>query len=197
MLKDFFFAKEDKEDESSSTVLNCKQLFCSTHSFDFFGLLRELPNPKKTKKFFYFTKRINPTESTFTNLPKALRNYTSEYHYLFELIYQFDKSDKKEELDFMGLPNAVRRFVELYTYSRIPGHYNQSNVDDRAAKLWGAEESKRILKVFHYFSHSNNITRMLTNSDLICDIENAVSDLLGFIKKDKDHYKELERALSS
>ena len=197
LLKDFFFSKEKPEDENSPTVLNCMQLFLSTHNFDFFGLLRELPKPKDSNKFYYYVKRINESESILSKLPKAIENYSSEYHYSFELIYNFNKSEDKDFQTLMGIPNAVRRFVELYTYSRIPGNHNNSTVDKRAEKLWGAEKSKRILKVFHFFSHSNNIERMLKNSDLMCDIENAVSDLMVLMREDENHFTELERAIKN
>jgi len=195
LLKEFFFTKENPDDESSPTILNCLQLFLSTHNFDFLGLLRELPKLKDSKKFYYYVKRINVNESILGKLPKSIENYSSEYHYLFELIYKFHNSENKDYSDLMGIPNAVRRFMELYTYSRIPGHHIDSTVDKRAEKLWGAEKSKRILKVFHYFSHGSNIERMAKNSDLICDIENAVTDLIELIKIDENHYNELEKAI--
>jgi wobble nucleotide-excising tRNase len=194
LLKSFFFSKEKPEDENSSTILNCMQLFLSTHNFDFFGLLRELPKPKEANKFYYYVKRINENESILDKLPKSLENYSSEYHYLFELIYNFNNSEVKDFQILMGIPNAVRRFVELYTYSRIPSN-TSSTVDNRAELLWGTEKAKRILKVFHYFSHANNIERIIKHSDLMCDIENAVSDLVDLVKIDDLHYKELEKSI--
>lgn len=194
LLKDFFFTKENPEIENSSTILTCLQLFLSTHNFDFFNLLRELPKPKDSNKFYYYVKRINENESIIDKLPKSLENYSSEYHYLFELIYNFNKSDVKDFQILMGIPNAVRRFVELYTYSRIPAN-TSSSVDNRAELLWGTEKSKRILKVFHYFSHSNNIERIIKHSDLMCDIESAVDDLINLVKTDTLHFTELEKAI--
>lgn len=194
LLKEFFFSKEKPEDVNP-TILNCLQLFLSTHNFDFFALLRELPKPKDSNKFYYYIRRINENESILEKLPKSIEHYSSEYHYLFELIYKFNKSEIKDFDTLMGLPNAVRRFVELYTYSRIPGNTSMT-VDNRAQKLWGTEKAKRILKVFHYFSHSNNIERMLRNSDLMCDIEVAVKDLMELIAEDTNHFEELERNLN-
>jgi wobble nucleotide-excising tRNase len=197
LLREFFFVKEDSENIDSPYLMKFKQIFLSSHNFDFFGLLRkDLPKPKGGNKFYYYVRRINKEKSEFEKLPDSIKNYTSEYHYLFEIIYNFDKSDKNDYQVLMGIPNAVRRFTELYTYSRIPGHYNNSTVDKRATTLWGAEKSKRILKVFHYFSHTNNIERMFKQSDLVCDIENAVSQLIELIKTtDEKHYQELEKAL--
>lgn len=191
VIKDFFFSKENPEDVNSK-VLNCKQLFLSTHNFDFFNLLRELPSPKDGNKFYYFVKRINEKESLIDKLPKSLKNYSSEYHYLFELIYSFNKQTDKDIDLALIIPNALRRFVELYTYSRIPGDENTS-VDHRAERLWGNQESKRVLKVCHYFSHGNNIVRMGKHNDYMCDIENAVADLINLLSKDSVHFSELEK----
>ena len=191
LLKSFFF-KQNEEDESWQ--LNCKQLFISTHNYEFFNLLRELPL-NKAKKEFYFVKRITKSNSTLSKLPKAIRNYKSEYHYLFNEIYKYYKSADKTDFDtLMHIPNIVRRFVELYTYSKIPGNLS-SQVDKRTDKLFGTEKSKRIMKVLHYFSHSNDIERMVNNSDLLCDIENAVNDLMDELKKDDLHYKELLKSI--
>ena len=193
ILKDFFFFKEN-----DVWKLKCKQLFVSTHNFDFFSLLKELPTSKKSlQKFFYQVRRININESVLEKLPKSLQHYSSEYHFLFEELYIFNKSDSKGDYEkLMGIPNAVRRFVELYTYSRLPGN-SSSTVDQRADKLWGDERSKRILKVLHYFSHANNIDRMIRNSDLICDIEYAVADLMTELKTDEKHYEELKKSLKN
>lgn len=198
LIKDFFFSKED---DNSSWELKCDQLFISTHNFDFFSLLRELPkkgSPNKIEDLqhaYYYVKRISEGEAVISRLPKAIEIYTSEYHYLFKEIFDFHNSDDKTDYGvLMNIPNAVRRFVELYTYSRLPGN-RFSTVDQRTDKLWGQERSKRILKVFHYFSHSNNINRMLKNSELLCDIEYAVQDLITELEKDKDHYNELVKAV--
>ncbi|MGB4653980.1 MAG: AAA family ATPase [Bacteroidales bacterium] len=193
VIKDFFFSKENPEDVNPK-ILNCKQLFLSTHNFDFFNLLRELPNPKDGNKFYYFVKRINENESLIDKLPKSIKNYSSEYHYLFELIYTFNNQANKDIDLALILPNAVRRFVELYTYSRIPGDENNS-VDNRAEKLWGSQESKRILKVCHYFSHGNNIVRMGKHNEYLCDIENAVADLISLLSKDTFHFTELKKII--
>ena len=51
-----------------------------------------------------------------------------------------------------------------------------ASVDRRAEQLFGAEASKRILKVLHFFSLANNIERYGGNNELIFDLEHAVND---------------------
>ena len=190
VIKNVFFRKEANEHGNEEWKLNCKQIFISTHNFEFFSLLKELPL-KKNKSSFYQVKRINRTESTFLNLPKSILRYSSEYHYLFSVIHKFHTSDDKSDLEvLMSIPNALRRFIELYTYSKIPS-FSEVTVDQRAETLFGTLESKRIMKVLHYFSHLNNIERLINNSDLISDIENAVTEIMEHLKSDSLHYDAL------
>jgi hypothetical protein len=52
------------------------------------------------------------------------------------------------------------------------------------------------LKVLHYFSHSNNIERIASNTDLICDIAAAVEDLMSLLQeRDQLHLEALRSAL--
>ncbi|MDH3999186.1 MAG: AAA family ATPase, partial [Desulfuromonadales bacterium] len=130
--------------------------------------------------------------------PKSLSQYSSEYHFLFEIIHRFHQApDKTDHAVLMLLPNAIRRFVELYTYSRIPGPFRET-VDKRAEELFGEEKAKRIMKVFHYFSHANSFDRLAGNSDLIFDTEHAVNDLIEAINNnDNMHMQALEASIAT
>lgn len=187
IIRDIFFEQDDMDGGKWKT--KCKQLFISTHNFEFLSLLKELPGgKKKNSQRFYQVKRLTPTESTFANLPESITKYQSEYHYLYSVIRDFHKSTDKGDIELLlAVPNAMRRFVELYTMSRLP---NNNAVDERAEALFGALKAKRVVKVLHYFSHLNNIDRLMKNTDLICDIENAAADLLELIKTTDPHHLE-------
>jgi len=192
-IKEFFFA----QDANGAWVTECKQLFISTHNFEFFHLMRELDPRKENRARLYLVKRVNGQVSTFGNMPNSLARYASEYQFLFEVIHRFHTApDKMDHEVLMLLPNAVRRFVDLYTYSRLPGVYKET-VDQRAAELFGEERAKGILKVFHYFSHSNSIDRLVGNNELIFNTENAIRDLLEAInEKDEGHMRALLASIS-
>lgn len=194
-IKTVFFGKNGQNE----WVTLCKQFFLSTHNFQFFDLIREIDPKNQPKAQLYFLRKISPEESVLGDMPKSLRKYSSEYHFLFDTIHQFNLSHDKPAFEgLMLLPNAVRRFVELYTYSRIPvGVDGGLSVDRRAEKLFGAEQAKRILKILHYFSHGNNIEKFAGNNELIFDLEHAVSDLLEEIKnKDSLHWQALMDAVN-
>jgi wobble nucleotide-excising tRNase len=192
-IKTVFFGKNGQGEWDTL----CKQFFLSTHNFQFFDLVREIDPKKQPKARLYFLRKIRPEESIFGDMPKSLRKYSSEYHFLFEEVLKFTKcQDKSAYVGLMLLPNAVRRFTELYTYSRIPVDIHGSSVDGRAEALFGPEQAKRILKVLHYFSHANNIEKFTCNNELIFDLEHAANDLLCEIQtKDPLHWKALMEAV--
>jgi len=189
MIRGIFLYKDGEKWKTS-----CKQLFISTHNFEFLSLLKELPG-QKGRQNYYHIRRNTQITSTLTNLSGAIIKFPSEYHYLYSLIRDFHNSPDKGNVELLlSIPNAVRRFVEIYTMARLP---TKEEVDVRAESLFGATKAKRILKVLHYFSHLNNIDRLVKNTDLICDIENAVSDLLALIKADDPrHLEALENAVA-
>ncbi|MBB3212454.1 wobble nucleotide-excising tRNase [Herbaspirillum sp. Sphag1AN] len=197
IIKETFFYK-DPNDKQAPVTTTCKQIFLSTHNFEFFSLLREL-KPDGKASSHYLVKKISPLFSTFGNMPKSMYRYSSEYHFLFDVLNGFHTAPAEDKTDLkllMLLPNAVRRFVELYTYSKYPGQKDMT-VDQRAEILFGGEKSKRLLKVFHYFSHANNIERMVEQNDLMCDIEGAVDDLMTLLnEKDPLHMEALKASLA-
>lgn len=186
-IRALFFEQQDKNSPWQTT---CQQLFISTHNFEFFNLLREIkPATSKAGARLYLIRRIAEKSSTMEDMPASLARYQSEYHFLFEVIHRFHNApDKASHEVLMLLPNAMRRFIELYTYARLPGPKDSEQVDERAEALFGVERAKRILKIFHYFSHGNTLDRLAGNNELIFDLEHAVKDLIDVITEtDKRH----------
>ncbi|MHB1053416.1 MAG: AAA family ATPase [Thiobacillus sp.] len=189
ILRATFFKKLPNQKVPATT---CKQLFVSTHNFEFFSLLRDLPGEIN----YFLTKRISSTRSTFVNLPGSISRYSSEYHYLFHILHDYDKSTNKADVEhLLALPNAARRFLELYTYAKLPLG-RSVKVEKRAERLFGAEKTHRILKVLHHFSHLESIERLMANTNLVSDIDGAVSTLMECLKEDKHHYDALIEAVS-
>ena len=127
-----------------------------------------------------------------------MSKYTSEYHFLFDVLYEFYMYPNKTDYKMlMQIPNIVRRFVELYTLTRYPKN-KDSTVDQRFEKIFNdIEKTKRILKVLHYFSHANSIERIARNNDLTSDIEGAVKDLIDLIDKhDPLHMQALRESIT-
>jgi wobble nucleotide-excising tRNase len=193
ILKEMLFSNDNPGGEWK---LKCLQLFFSTHNFEFFNLLRELPMEKPSKESKYYIERSFTDNTTIIKeLPAILDKYKSEYHYLFKEIYEFNKLRKPLKSDkLLLIPNTLRRFLEMYTLTKYP---SDQNVDRRADKIFSPEISKRICKPFHYFSHLDNIDRIGKQSEYVADIPVACRELIKHIKKkDKLHFEALENAIT-
>ncbi|GGD17691.1 AAA family ATPase [Flavobacterium orientale] len=192
-IKEFFFGKGPNPDPKQKALLNivkCKQLFISTHSFEFFNLLKELPISKNSESR-YFISRIKNIE----NLPNVYNSFESEYQFLFNEIITFNNDpNKNNSPKFLMMPNILRRFTEIYTLTKYP---SGEPLESRADKVFNKVKSKRILKAFHYFSHLDNIDRIGKQSEFLADIPIACSTLVEFIKtEDRNHFEALNKAIN-
>lgn len=201
IIKNVFFNREIDTQGKSKWVTTCKQIFISTHNFEFFEMLKKLPidRQKPTQvdgARYYLIKRTSVTASTLVDLPASIRQYTSEYHYLFSVIHAFYIHPTKDDVgQLLALPNALRRFVELYTYMRLP--LADTNVEARLGLLVGPEEAARVTHLLHHFSHLETIDRVSSHSQVVSAIEPVVEELMNLLRQDKPHFDALMAAVTS
>ena len=205
LMKETFFSQIPNPSNPKQNMwkMNCKQLFISTHNFEFMNLMKELPksngydyikDEKKCKESRYFIERKG-SSSTIDKIPSIFDDFKSEYHYLFSVITTFNNDPNKSDSDkLLLMPNVLRRFVEMYTLTQYP---SKEEVDERANIVFGKLISKRILKPLNYFSHYNNIDNIGKQNELIADLPIACSSLIEYIKTtDVKHFKALNNAIS-
>ena len=202
LLKDFLYEKVTDPSNPAQKMWSqkCLQLFVSTHNFEFFNLLKEMPTQRgflydrrnnKRESRYFISRKIS--ESSIEKLPNVYDTFKSEYHFLFKEINDFNNNSSGSITEkLLLMPNILRRFLEIYTLAKYP---SKEEVDDRATEIFGAVASKRICKPFHYFSHFNNIDRIGKQSEFLADVSQACKELIKQLKKDKRHYKALISAL--
>ena len=188
LLKDFF------------RIDDFAQLFISTHNFEFFSVLYDSgifggikSNTNENKRPLYFIKRDKSGVSTIEKMPKTLSNYKSEYVGLFHILKEFNDSADKENFAYLLLlPNALRRFVELYTLSKYPAN-NDSTVDHRVELIFSSNEKPHHnVKLLNWFSHQNQIEKLQQHDEKIMQIADAINDLIEYLKnEDELHWKGL------
>jgi wobble nucleotide-excising tRNase len=206
MINSFFFRK-GIDDDNPAKVCNCfLQLFISTHNFEFYSFLRDANNIKRTKKQLqtdgsnkdvtslnsYLIKKLTTNTSQIINLPKSLSGFKSEYVYLFSIIYDFYASTCSEEnTHFILMPNAIRRFLEIYTLIKLPG--NTGEVDSRIKELVGDVLE---LKLLHHFSHFTTFEKATKHDELILRLPELTQDIFTLLQKDPKHYLSLCQAIN-
>lgn len=107
-----------------------KQLFISTHNLDFLKYLKRLPGAhnderrnENRKLFRHLIIERQDKVSTIRVMPKYLREYVTEFNYLFEQIHKcasIESLDDENYTIFYNFGNNARKFFEVYLYYKYP-----------------------------------------------------------------------------
>lgn len=166
-LIESLLAKPIKKDGANS--YRYKQLFISTHNLDFLKYLKRLSIPSKkipagegkTKNVSdheYFMIERNGASSNILLMPSYLRNYITEFHYLFHQIYKCkDQSAAVVSHEpFYGFGNNLRKFLEAFLFFKFPYRDDESDAFERIKKFFGEEEDTAVAlvnRLNNEFSH--------------------------------------------
>lgn len=131
--------------------LKFKQLFISTHNLDFLKYLKKLKSVSSKKANLYIIEK-NENGSQIKYMPKFLKNYTTEFNYLFEQIYNHKNIDETKDEDtkttlVYNFGNNLRKFLEIYLFFKYP-----------TEKSFGAEVIEQFFK-----SDSDKTIQILIN----------------------------------
>jgi wobble nucleotide-excising tRNase len=186
LIQDFFKQKE------------FRQLFVSTHNFEFFSVMLDTKlfgrienNTGEHNRPLYYIKRFDDNTATIVKLPKTFSSYKSEYISIFHTLKEFHEFGIKEDYpNLIILPNALRRFLELYTLMKYPC---DQEVDNRVKVVFCPEDKPyHNTKLLHWFSHQNRFEKIQQHDDKILQLDDAIKDLMTHIEnEDPMHWKGL------
>jgi len=167
-LIESLIAKPIKNADGSNSY-RYKQLFVSTHNLDFLKYLKRLSVPKKkiplgegkTKSVDdqeHFMLERNGAASQILPMPSYLKDYVTEFHYLFHQIYKC-RDQAAAHLNhepFFGFGNNLRKFLEAFLFFKYPYHDDKNDVFERMKKFFGDEEDAAVAlvnRLNNEFSH--------------------------------------------
>jgi len=187
-IKDTFY----KFDRASNPkhICNCKQLFISTHNFEFFNLLKDwLGKMKSEIVSYYLIEKSEQNISDLKALPDILLKHKSEYSYLFSVLYTFNQNPTHDFNQLYSLPNIIRRFLESFmTFKYLSSVNIEENLE---IVIENPIQAERVRKFAHYYSHNLSTTRLLTLSN-VSECSEIVEIVLNAVKiKDEVHYNAL------
>ncbi|HCI04427.1 TPA: hypothetical protein DEW47_00365 [Patescibacteria group bacterium] len=202
------------------------QLFISTHNFQLFNLVKEwfINKNNSTKRDNEKLKLENKTEKpipceffmveNFTEsdvrkakivaLDKTLRNYKSEYHFLFAKLKEFSEKQDTQYEDFYTIGNMARRYFDIFADFKIPTTGDQKskmevlvkNINDPDEKISTVDAGKAY-KLVNEFSHNSDPTSTIEHKDK-SESKDAIKILLNIVKEsDPKHFEILEKNLVS
>ncbi len=208
----------------STHFKEANQLFISTHNFQLFNLAKgwfinknnhirkdneKLKAKGQSEKSmpceFYMIENfteVNVRKAKIVELDKTLRNYKSEYHFLFSLLNKFKDVDL-EYADFYTIGNIARRFFDIFADFKIPDSRDQRQKMEAIVKELneGKDENEKIsdsgwnqaYKLVNEFSHNSDPTSMIEHKDK-SESKDAIKILLKIVKEsDPKHYEILEK----
>jgi len=202
------------------------QLFISTHNFQLFSLVKEwfinknnstkkgneeLKPENNTKKpipceFFMVENFIEPDarKAKIVVLDKTLRNYKSEYHFLFAKLKEFSEKQDTQYEDFYTIGNMARRYFDIFADFKIPTTGDQKskmevlvkNINDSGEKI-STVDADKAYKLVNEFSHNSDPTSTIEHKDK-SESKDAIKILLNIVKEsDPQHFEILEKNLAS
>jgi wobble nucleotide-excising tRNase len=139
------------------------QLFIATHNLDFLRYTKRLSGVGARKLRHYMVERHRRHCQVFAVLvpmPRHLKNFTTEFNYLFSKIYSVVHCHNSETHDiFYDLPNNMRKFLECYLYYKFPNENEDplKNLD----KLFDGHTASLINRIVNEFSHLTHIDRAM------------------------------------
>ena len=198
------------------------QLFISTHNFQLFNLVKEwfinknnstkhdnekLKSKNKTEKpilceFFMVENytELDIRKGKIVALDKTLRNYKSEYHFLFAKLKEFSEKQDAQYEDFYTIGNMARRFFDIFADFKIPTTGTPKskmeilikNINDSVEKI-STVDAEKAYKLVNEFSHNSDPTSAIEHKDK-SESKDAIKVLFEIVKKsDPKHFEILEK----
>ena len=190
------------------------QLFISTHNFQLFNLVKDwfIGNNQNRKNKgkdecceFFMVENFTESDirkAKIVELDKTLRNYKSEYHFLFAKLKEFSEKQDTQYEDFYTIGNMARRFFDIFADFKIPTTGDQkskmevliNNINDPDVKISTVDASKAY-KLVNEFSHNSDPTSTIEHKDK-SESKDAIKILLNIVKEsDPKHFEIMEKNL--
>lgn len=179
------------------------QLFISTHNLDFLKYIKRLTTPCNESKpsiaHFVIEKKKKDIEAkcNIISMPNYLKDYVTEYNFLFKEIYDMAKpiqgGNKAQCIqhtftNFYNLPNNMRKFLECYLFYRYP---NTDTPLQNMNKLFDNNIPALVNRVINEYSHLSWGNRGSLVLD-VAEAEDISKIILRTIKqKDETHFDAL------
>ncbi len=180
------------------------QLVILTHNFAFFRRIRDWFRYEKKDRLVYFMMEsrleAGVRNSVIRELDPILRDYESEYHYLFACCHRAARGSGAQNLKHdWNLPNMGRRVLEVFLAFRFPQSSSTSRrpfwekLNDVA---FDAVRRRRIMNFLNAYSHGRGAPDPERDITGLLEAPAVMKDLLDLIKsEDPIHYARMANAV--
>ena len=187
---------------------NAKQLFLLTHNFVFFREFRDWfktdnrytsAGCDRPAEFFMLKQEFDEygRKSVICELDPLLKNFESDYHYLFWYVFKTAEDVNETDLQkFYPLPNITRRLLEMFLAFKFP-HLNQGIGASLAEAEIQPHVRRRIMRYVDTFSHGNAINEPGHDPSLLAQTPSVLGSVLEVMREiDDDHVSRMISAVT-
>lgn len=179
------------------------QLIVLTHNFAFFRQVKRwfsernrLPQSRLLMLDVEFNNGAR--KSILRDLDPLLRDYESDYQYLFSRIYGHVRYGSDSDLgDNYVLPNMARRLLERFLAFRWPDEHGRGSLASQLAKtrLDGVSKA-RIARFVDAYSHSDAIDEAEHDPYVLGEAKRVLGELLDLVQlEDPEHYERMVKVV--
>jgi wobble nucleotide-excising tRNase len=185
------------------------QLFISTHNLDFLKYLKQLTFPKykptedtkneKADRKHFLIERKSKSKIVLKLAPDYLKNYITEFNYLFSQIYNCSESEnQKISEDYQyNFGNNMRKFLEAYLFYKYPS--DKLSFDVRIKKFFNDDISyslvRRVVNEYSHLEDSFDRSLVPIDIDAIKQVSQAVMNKIK--EKDEEQYNALVESIKN
>lgn len=183
------------------------QLIILTHNFNFFRLVRNWFMQKNVQarrqrepepaEFFMLERTIvgGAMRAVLTILDPLLRDFESDYQYLFSRIAQEAESSESRPLEYnYAFPNMARRLLESFLAFRQPG--NHDGLSSKMARVdYDPSAKARIVGFVHGYSHLESPTIPALDMSLLAETRPILREVLSLMTREDEKHVEAMRRL--
>lgn len=175
-----------------------EQIFISTHNLDFLKYLKRLKLSRNDHEYFIINRYEN--NSKITLMPNYLKNYVTEFNFLFEQIYKCAKAEDINDDNhslFYNFGNNARKFLEALLFYKYPSkidNQTQNANSKRLLRYFGNDQQAATLtdRVNNELSHLEEIFDRGMSPIEIPELKRVAQFILDkILEKDKDQYNAL------
>ena len=199
-LIESMIAKPEKNPDGSNKY-RYHQLFVSTHNLEFFKYLKRLscPKAKNGGTEFLLVEKHGQT-SSLVPMPKYLKDYQTEFHYLFHQVYRCrdeQLAGQNHEV-FYNFGNNLRKFLEAYLFYKYPYKDDHTSPLERLRMFFGDDTTATALtnRVANELSHLEEIFDRSMRPIEIPEIPAVANFVLDkMFERDGDQFNALLRSI--
>jgi wobble nucleotide-excising tRNase len=188
-----------------NSIDSAEQIIILTHHFGFFRQVRRWfyhgkKNGKRLKKeqelYMVVCHRSEGiANSELWPADKMLKDYESEYQFLFSVLYEFSKKGAETLEEIYPIPNIARKFLESFLSFRVPSEeMNMTEQLEAAGPNTDPKTKTRIEAFVQTHSHLDSADGAQDfDASLLGEAKDVVGELLDFVKdEDPRHFGYLE-----